>query len=440
MKDNLEACNLWDIVTGVEKRPDEYYVDDVKLWVRREKIARIVIKNLLGPKDYLQVQYLETVTQLWTTLMELHQSTGALYKVELMWKFWGMRYSEGASVREHLKEKDKKSDSKVFELSASEQSAQAVEDDLFMAAYNEMSEDLNMESIHFTSSPWSQDSWIVDSGTSTHIANQREMFTDYYTTQGTLNVAVGLTAKIEGNGSIIMQNMLTRRKKVFKLSNVLQVPTTRHCLLSGPRLDQSGGRAEYGNVKCRFWNAKGDLLTTGVLDGNLYQFDAKASVSQFPTVNQISIPALSWHDAHKRLGHISLTSLKFLLNNKLLEGFEIDKSEEIPLKLDCESCILAKAHRASFSKRTDNRTSAFGDLTHTDVWGSVNVKNTPGGNKYFILFIDDYTRYTTVKFMKDKASIKQQLINYCTFVNTQKGHWPKEIRADNAAEYQGTRD
>ncbi|KAI1001929.1 hypothetical protein K3495_g6269 [Podosphaera aphanis] len=259
MKDNLEACNLWDIVTGVEKRPDEYYVDDVKLWVHHEKIVRIAIKNLFGPKDYLQVQHFKTVTEIWTPLMEFHQSTGALYKEELMWKLWGMRCSEGASVREHV--------GSVRALHA-----QLAEMAIFIENY----------------------------------------------------LLAILTAKIEGSGSIIMQSMVNGRKKVFKLTNVLHVPTTRHCWLSGPRLDQSGGIAEYGNGKCRFWNAEGDLLTTGVLNGNLYRVDAKASVSQCPTVNQISIPALSWHGAHKRLGHVSLTSLKILLNNKLVESFGID--------------------------------------------------------------------------------------------------------------------
>ena len=81
----------------------------------------------------------------------------------------------------------------------------------------------------------------------------------------------------------------------------------------------------------------------------------------------------------------------------------------------------------------------FGDLTHTDVWGSPHVKHTPGGNQYSILFIDDYTRYCTVKLMKNKVSVKQQLLNYCSFVHTQYGHWPKEIKADIAAKYEGTR-
>ena len=67
------------------------------------------------------------------------------------------------------------------------------------------------------------------------------------------------------------------------------------------------------------------------------------------------------------------------------------------------------------------------------------MKSTPGGNQYFILFIDDYSRYVTVKLMKNKASVKQQLMNHCQWINNQYGRWPKEVRADNAAEYEGTR-
>lgn len=122
-----------------------------------------------------------------------------------------------------------------------------------------------------------------------------------------------------------------------------------------------------------------------------------------------------------------------------MEGIQVNKNDPVPLSLSCRSYIEAKAHRASFPSYTEKSTEKFGDLIHTDVWGSPNVKQTPGGNQYFILFIDDYTRHVTVKLMKNKACVKQELINYCTYINTQYDRWPKRIRSDNAAEYEGTR-
>ena len=73
MQDNLDLCDLWDIITGDEPRPSSSDTEQLKLWIRREKIARILIKNALGTKDYSQVRHARNVTELWNTLMSLHQ-------------------------------------------------------------------------------------------------------------------------------------------------------------------------------------------------------------------------------------------------------------------------------------------------------------------------------------------------------------------------------
>ncbi|KAI0994431.1 hypothetical protein K3495_g13751, partial [Podosphaera aphanis] len=249
----------------------------------------------------------------------------------------------------------------------------------------------------------------------------------------------GLTTTIEGTGDVNMRGLVNGKLKDFKLINVLYVPTTRFCLISGSRIDKAGGKTEYGNGMCNFRDNKGNLIATGTLDGNLYRMNAKAIVYRRQSANTATTLTLSWHEAHRRLGHISLTSMKQIFDKGLINGINLEENEPVPSALNCESCIVAKAHRAPFTLNASKRAEKFGDLTHSDVWGSPNVKHTPGGNRYFILFIDDHSRYVTIKLMKDKVSVKQKLMNYCNWMNTQFGRWPKEIRADNAAEYEGTR-
>ncbi|KAI0996183.1 Retrovirus-related Pol polyprotein from transposon TNT 1-94 [Podosphaera aphanis] len=351
---------------------------------------------------------------------------------------------EGQGPRQIALRKKQEADKKKLEDSkpkTNDSTAQLTEDiedaeEVFFSSHMAVAE---IDSVHFTGSSWSYDSWVADSGASTHVANQREMFESFNPTKSILNVAGGLTASVEGVGTVCLESVINETLKKFKLSNVLYVPTTRHCLISRSRLDQAGGEARYKNGKCKFLNAKGELIATGELVGNLYRIYARALLNKSHAAYILTNSILSWHEAHRRLGHLSLTSLKLLFKNNRVTGITIDKNEPIPLALTCESRIAAKAHRAPFSMKKVRSSTKFDDLTHKDVWGSPNVKQSPGGNRYFILFIDDFTRYVTVKLMKDKASVKQRLINYCNFVNTQYGRWPKEIRADNAAEYEGTR-
>ena len=51
------------------------------------------------------------------------------------------------------------------------------------------------------------------------------------------------------------------------------------------------------------------------------------------------------------------------------------------------------------------------------------------GNQYYILFVDDATRYVTVHFLKRKDEAAQHIKNYITYLRTQQ-KLPKAIRID----------
>ena len=326
------------------------------------------------------------------------------------------------------------------EANNKDKEAQVAEDDAFHASHMALVKKSLDENCSLSTAKWSHDSWIADSGASSHIANRREMFTEFTPTNGILNVAGGLTASIEGTGVVIMQTMVDDKPSFFRLMNVLYVPANRQCLVSCSKLDKAGGRLIYGNKSCKFFNKNGRLIVDGNLEGNLYKVNAKAVLKKGNDMaNSASASTSSWNEVHRRLGHISLTSLKLLFNKNHVDGIKIDKDEPVPQELFCESCIAAKAHKLPFPLQSRKKSKKFGDLVHSDVWGSPHVKHTPGGNQYFILFIDDFTRFVTVKLMKNKSCVKQQIMNYCTFIHTQYGRWPKKLKTDNASEYEATR-
>ena len=135
------------------------------------------------------------------------------------------------------------------------------------------------------------------------------MFATYKPTKGILNVADGLTAIIEGTGDINIKSIVNGELKSFKLMNVLHVPKKKYCLISGAKIDQAGGGISYENGSCKFWNSKGKISATGKLIGNLYRMNIRAQLGHVPEVNLATRTSeLSWHEAHKRLGHISLVT------------------------------------------------------------------------------------------------------------------------------------
>ncbi|KAM1997230.1 hypothetical protein ACFX15_030090 [Malus domestica] len=98
----------------------------------------------------------------------------------------------------------------------------------------------------------------------------------------------------------------------------------------------------------------------------------------------------------------------------------------------CETCVMAKSHRASFPVSDSKATLPFG-LIHSDVWGSAKV--TSNGFHWFVTFIDDCTRLTWVFLMKNKSDVPLLLQEFCTMVSTQFQTKVKAFRSDNGEEY-----
>jgi hypothetical protein len=64
------------------------------------------------------------------------------------------------------------------------------------------------------------------------------------------------------------------------------------------------------------------------------------------------------------------------------------------------------------------------DLIHSDVWGHSPI-NSIGGSRYFVVFVDDYSRYSWVFLM---SSCDELLNIYRNFANMVKTQFSKTIK------------
>ena len=58
-----------------------------------------------------------------------------------------------------------------------------------------------------------------------------------------------------------------------------------------------------------------------------------------------------------------------------------------------------------------------------------------GGSKYFVLFIDDYSRFTWIFLMKQRSKLSQIYIDFSNMIKTQFFKTNKILRTDNVKEY-----
>ncbi|CAI7795477.1 unnamed protein product, partial [Closterium sp. NIES-53] len=112
---------------------------------------------------------------------------------------------------------------------------------------------------------------------------------------------------------------------------------------------------------------------------------------------------------HHRLGHPSLPRLRGMHSCLLVSGLTMSLPPLPPSPAPpCLPCVegwqRAAPHSSSFPPTTPPL-----QILHMDVWGPARVSGQ-GRERYFLLVVDDYTRYTTVFPLRSKGEVSYVLI------------------------------
>jgi transposase InsO family protein len=136
--------------------------------------------------------------------------------------------------------------------------------------------------------------------------------------------------------------------------------------------------------------------------------------------------AMFWHE---RLGHLNMARLKDL--DAMVNGMNL---KEVPLHHVCEACIEGKHQRTSFPKDETTRASKFLELVHSDVCGPMKT-TSHGGTRYFVTFIDDFSRKTHVYLLRAKGEVFDKFKEYKALVENQIDMKIKTLKLDNKGEF-----
>jgi hypothetical protein len=100
----------------------------------------------------------------------------------------------------------------------------------------------------------------------------------------------------------------------------------------------------------------------------------------------------------------------------------------------CVGCVLGKHHWDIFYKHASWYASGPLHLVHSDLRG---LLSSPSffGCKYFLTFIDEFSRHTWVYFLKRKSEVFDKFLAYKALVEKQSGHQIQKLRIDNGGKY-----
>lgn len=100
----------------------------------------------------------------------------------------------------------------------------------------------------------------------------------------------------------------------------------------------------------------------------------------------------------------------------------------------CEGCMIAKQARQSFPKEAQWRAKEPLQLLHADLCGPI-TPATKGGNQYFLLIVDDYSRYMWVYLIKNKYEAFGMFQKFKIQVEKESRYKIKMLRTDRGGEF-----
>jgi transposase InsO family protein len=100
----------------------------------------------------------------------------------------------------------------------------------------------------------------------------------------------------------------------------------------------------------------------------------------------------------------------------------------------CDTCILVKHHRGVFPKQSKYRADKALELVHGDLCGLVKPA-TPGGRRYFLLLVNDATRYMWVVLLTAKSEASSAIKRIQAATEKECGRKLRVLRTDNRGEF-----
>ena len=169
------------------------------------------------------------------------------------------------------------------------------------------------------------------------------------------------------------------------------------------------------------------ILLRGACNNGIYTFLASTVASSSKKVANVH-EQTSIDGWHKRLGHPSLKIVHHLVKN-----FSLPISSNKTLSSLCHSCSINKAHQQPF-RVTSLQSHEPLELIYTDVWGPASYTRIDG-SRYYLLFVDQFTKYTWFYPMVTKSGVSTIFPHYKKFVETRFQKLLKTLYSDNGGEY-----
>ncbi|GJS92209.1 retrovirus-related pol polyprotein from transposon TNT 1-94 [Tanacetum coccineum] len=182
---------------------------------------------------------------------------------------------------------------------------------------------------------------------------------------------------------------------------------------------------------CYVQDTNGAELIKGSRGSNLYTISVEDMMKSSPIcLFSKASKNKSWL-WHRRLNHLNFGTINDLARKDLVRGLPRLKFEKDHL---CSACQLGKSKKHTHKPKTENTNLEVLNTLHMDLCGPMRVQ-TINGKKYILVIVDDYSRFTWVKFLRSKDETPEVVIKFLKQIQVGLNKTIRYIRTDNGTEF-----
>jgi len=278
------------------------------------------------------------------------------------------------------------------------------------------------------------DVWIGDTGATQHMTYMAEGMYDLVAVNREIKIGDGKKLHSVHEGKLKVTVVQLNGKTVdLTLSKVQFVPGLCCNLFSMTQAMQQGFHLSSTANNCLKIKKAGTTLTFDRKISTLNGFILGVELKRKSETALVGVTTrggtVKMTELHNKLGHPGVDKLRATaaqMNLKLIGTMD-----------SCEDCALAKARQKNIPKLNPNRSSIPGERLYLDISG-IKAKSM-GGNKYWVLIVDDATGMKWSFFLKLKDELPASVMPFLQGLrasDTKKVQYifVRFIRCDNAGE------
>nr|GEV17913.1 Gag-Pol polyprotein [Tanacetum cinerariifolium] len=190
------------------------------------------------------------------------------------------------------------------------------------------------------------------------------------------------------------------------ISRVYYVERLGHNLFSVGQFCDFDLEVAFRKHSCYVRDIDGVELIKGSRGSNLYTISVEDMMKSSPIcLLSKASKNKSWL-CHWCLNHLNFGTINDLARKDLVRGLPRLKFEKDHL---CSACQLGKSKKHTHKPKTENTNLEVLNAVHMDLCGPMRVQ-TINGKKYILVIVDDYSRFTWVKFLRSKDETPKAIV------------------------------